>query len=88
MRATRAAAFLGEVYPYLRSDKYLRKVALAIQYQGQKSGDQRLIRSPEYATTQSVYYNEMSRLNKRGRDHADTGTPLDQDVQGPHGDGS
>ncbi len=70
LRASRALTFLREIHPYLRSEKYRTKVDLGIEYQEQKTAEQRVLRTPEYAARQLRYFVRMAELNKRGRDRS------------------
>lgn len=64
--AARAAArFLRDIRPYVRTERYRRRVDLGLEYQEQKrSGHNRTV---AYLAAQERYYEEMRALNVRGR---------------------
>jgi hypothetical protein len=64
----RAAAFLNEILPYLRTTRVKRKASLALEYQATKArtGLSRRHVSQEYRDLQVRYYEEMKALNHRG----------------------
>ncbi|MDP9350375.1 MAG: hypothetical protein M3P51_02365 [Chloroflexota bacterium] len=61
--ARRAAAFLSQIQPYLRSERMREKVEWGLAFQAQK----RLgARGEEYRATQQQYAERMAELNLRG----------------------
>lgn len=68
LSARQAAAFLVQITPYLRTPVYRERADLAIEYQAQKSTDQRVNRTAGYAAEQDRYFLAMKRLNVRGRE--------------------
>lgn len=64
--ARKAAVFLSEIAPYIRSAKYRKRLALALEFQAQKTTDQKICRDPAYIARQGHYYERMKDLNRRG----------------------
>lgn len=65
--ARQAAAFIMAIYPYLKTERVLRKADLALTFQNQKTALRPSCRSPEYLDDQLRFYEHMAALNKRGR---------------------
>ncbi len=61
-----AARLLGAIAPYCRVARCRGKIALALEYQKQKTRDTRVNRSPLYAGRQVTYFGRMKALNVRG----------------------
>jgi hypothetical protein len=61
-----AAEILTELAPYIVTARVQRKVMLALAYQGQKTRNRSVNRSPEYRATQVRYFEKMRELNERG----------------------
>lgn len=64
--AVRAADFLDELLPSLRTARCLEKAHLALEFQAQKVITHEN-RSAEYKARQRGYYERMAVLNRRGR---------------------
>lgn len=64
--ARQAAVFLEAITPYLVRDAVRAKVAIALEFQGQKTGDPRINRTATYAEDQWSLYQQMRELNVRG----------------------
>lgn len=62
--ARKAAAFLTDIQPYLRSERVRRKAALGLEFQAQKARTNWV--SDEYRETQWLFFMEMKELNLRG----------------------
>jgi hypothetical protein len=64
--ALQAAAFLREIEPFIRTDKYRERIRLGLEFQAQKSSLHAVCRAPEYRLMQRNYYERMAMLNLRG----------------------
>jgi hypothetical protein len=64
--ATKAAKFIGDIAPYLRTERVKVKATLGLEFQAQKSVCYKTRRSKEYRATQFSYYLRMKELNVRG----------------------
>jgi hypothetical protein len=64
--AKKAARFIADIAPYLRTTRVKEKAALGLEYQAQKSLRYWVRRSNEYRATQLSYYIRMKELNVRG----------------------
>jgi hypothetical protein len=59
-----AAAFLHDVLPFMRTEKYRERARLGLAYQAQKRAGGRV--PPEYRVAQQDFYERMKALNIRG----------------------
>jgi hypothetical protein len=64
--ATKAAKFIADIAPYLRTTRVREKAALGLEFQAQKSLRYWVRRSNEYRDMQLSYYLRMKELNIRG----------------------
>jgi hypothetical protein len=64
--ATKAAKFIADIVPYLRTIRVRKKAALGLEFQAQKSVRYWERRSDEYRAIQLSYYLRMKELNIRG----------------------
>jgi hypothetical protein len=62
--ARKAAAFLSEIRPFVVTTRMKKRIALAVEFQQQKSKCSRV--SDEYRCDQWIYYVQMRELNLRG----------------------
>jgi hypothetical protein len=63
---TAGASFLRAVAPYVRTDLLMRKISLALSFQGQKSRVAGVQRTPKYREVQEDYYRRMRALVQEG----------------------
>lgn len=64
----KAAVFLAEIEPFVRSQRMKDRIALALEFQGQKSTDAAVNHTAEYIALQEDFFDRMTALNRRGRE--------------------
>ena len=64
--ATKAARFINDIAPYIRTKRVKEKAILGIEFQAQKSLSNKVRRSEEYRKRQLSFYLRMKELNVRG----------------------